>query len=230
MKLIIFDIDGTLANTLGIDDFCFREMLKILYKIEFSEVEWQKIKDETSGTDSGILQKSFLKQFHRNPTLNEIHIFKNGFYDLLKSKYLDNPSCFSEIPGAKAIINYLQANPEYVTAIATGSWHLSAELKLDAIGIDFNEIPLSCADNFTQRVDIIQNAIELSTKFYVFQDFEEITYIGDGVWDYISSNTLGINFLGIDFYKTGLLSNIGADKVYNNLNEVMLTLVMSYKL
>jgi phosphoglycolate phosphatase-like HAD superfamily hydrolase len=228
MKLIIFDIDGTLANTLGIDDFCFREMLKILYKIEFSEVEWMKIKDETSGTDSGILQKSFFEKFLKDISLDEIDIFKNGFHDLLKSKYLEEPSNFSEIPGAKAIINYLQANPDYVTAIATGSWQKSAELKLQAIGIDFYNMPLSCADNFSQRVDIIQNAIELSNQFYDFQKFDKITYIGDGKWDYISSNTLGINFLGIDFYNSGLLKKIGAEKVYKDLNEVMKTLVMSY--
>ena len=61
MKLIIFDIDGTIANTLGIDDFCFREMLNNLYKIDFTEEEWLQIKDETSGTDSGILIKSFFE-------------------------------------------------------------------------------------------------------------------------------------------------------------------------
>ena len=226
MKLIIFDIDGTLANTLGIDDFCFREMLNNLYKIDFTEDEWLQIKDETSGTDSGILLKSFFDKFLRYPTDKEIMTFKKDFHKSLNLKYFQNPGNFSEIPGAKAIINYLNSNPEYLTAIATGSWQPSAELKLEAIGIDFNEIPLSCSDDFPKRVDIIQNAIELSAKFYNFQKFDEITYIGDGKWDYISSKTLGINFLGIDYYKTGLLTKIGAEKVYNDLNEVKLNLAV----
>ena len=54
MDLYIFDIDGTITNTVDIDDNCFQQTFEELYSINRKKINWDLLKQKASGTDSGL--------------------------------------------------------------------------------------------------------------------------------------------------------------------------------
>jgi hypothetical protein len=50
-------------------------------------------------------------------------------------------------------------------------------------------------------------------------EFESITYFGDGLWDFKTTQVLEINFIGVDFKNNRGLTNFGAEKVIENFIE-----------
>jgi phosphoglycolate phosphatase-like HAD superfamily hydrolase len=216
MRLVIFDIDGTLTNTLNVDDLSYLEAVKEICCIDINEAEWQEIKAISTGTDSGITMNIFYRYFHRVPKDAEIESIRNRFYAILNSTLLSEPDSFSEIDGAYDFIRELQSKNDIKIAVATGCWNITAEMKLKAIGVDSRQFPLSTADDYMVRKDIVRNAIDSAKKFYNTQEFEKVFYIGDGHWDFLASKELNVEFIGIDYGYSGLLDNLGADRVVND--------------
>lgn len=67
MKLIIFDIDGTILDSVNADDKCFIQTFKDLYQIDLTNADWN---DFTNVTDTGLTNE----------------IFKNGLIGSQKKK------------------------------------------------------------------------------------------------------------------------------------------------
>ena len=107
--------------------------------------------------------------------------------------------------------------------IATGSWEKSALLKLNAIGLDINNIAFSNSDHFKSREEITKSVIDQLVPNENIHDYD-IIYFGDGIWDFKTCQNLGINFIGIDILGDDRLKNIGAKivfKDYLNVNEII---------
>lgn len=212
-KLIIFDIDGTLCDTVGADDSTYKKAFNDIFSIQFDDNLWNSIKEKTSGTDSGITNELFLQKKHCLPTKQDIYALKIHFLHLLRKHFeIHSPK---EIPGAKEIIDFIIDNDELLPAIATGSWEESGKIKLKAIKIDYKTIPYANSENNVWRKDILEEAIKKSKEYYK-NDFSKIIYIGDGYWDFLASKQLGLGFIGVDHHKTEILSQSGANFVIND--------------
>lgn len=220
MHLLIFDIDGTLSNTTNIDDECFIDVLYNCFRISLLMQEWTKYKVETTGTDEGLVKTIYRAKFRKQITKDELELFKEYYFKALLNEFEKSPEKFSEVKGALEMINYLSRDNNFRIAIATGSWRKSAEMKLNAIGISPQSFPLSCSDGITLRYYIVKNAIEMAKDFYMVKEFEKITYIGDGIWDYVTSQHLNINFVGVDSQKKGKLQVRGVEKVINDFSKL----------
>ena len=61
MKLIIFDIDGTLTDSKAIDDACFVESFKEEFDLDIGELDWSKFMNvtDTSITTEILRDQSF---------------------------------------------------------------------------------------------------------------------------------------------------------------------------
>jgi len=211
MNLFIFDIDGTILNSLNIDDGCFRDTLESIYNVKTDDIQWSKSKNETSGTDSGIL--NWLSDYYLKKILSdeEAEYFKKMFHSLLETEFKKYSIENLEIPGVLNILDYL-INKKCCVSIATGSWYQSALLKLGSIGIPENRFPISASDNFLWRIDIIKESIIQSEEFYLnkFDSekyFDKVIYIGDGIWDLKTAKELNIEFIGIDYKKNKISLN-----------------------
>ena len=47
-----------------------------------------------------------------------------------------------------------------------------------------DDYPFGNCDNFVSREDMVQDAIRQAKAQYMKEEFSEIVYFGDGVWDY----------------------------------------------
>ncbi len=48
-----------------------------------------------------------------------------------------------------------------------------------------------------EREKIMLISLNRARRRYNVQNFDSITYVGDGVWDVVASKNLGFNFIGI---------------------------------
>ncbi|MFK7947787.1 MAG: HAD family hydrolase [Saprospiraceae bacterium] len=212
MKYIIFDIDGTLTNTKKVDDKCFIKAFEKTFGINIENEKWEAIKHVT---DWGITEEIFLREVGRKPYQAEYDLMLSNHVQLLKEEEQKDKTQFAEINGAKVFFEKLSCTKDIKLGIATGAWEQSANLKLEAIGIDTKDICFSNSDYHKTRENITKDVIrQLNQK--TNQTPETIIYFGDGEWDFKTCNNLGIHFIGIDVDNNDKLKKLGATTIFNN--------------
>lgn len=188
MHLAIFDIDGTLTDSCVFDDALYAEAVQDVLNTQIS-CTWGRYKHVT---DTGIIDE-LLDQRGFSGRRAEIHAnVKNRFVRKVR-RYLDRHSV-REIPGAKALLEELQRQNGVSIAIATGGWRETAMLKLQAIGINANSIPLATASDSSDRCEILRIAVNRASNG---RPLARTTYFGDGEWDKKAASDLGYDFIGV---------------------------------
>jgi len=210
MKLIISDIDGTLLNSMKIDDECFFETFVELYNYQPDLSRIDELKSITSGTDLGLFKHIYTEIFSKQPDLKDVFIFKERFIS----------NSFIEIEGALGFYNELMRIGNYRFAVATGCWSESAVLKLNAIGFDTSKFPISSSDAMPLRKDIINRSMILAEEFYSDSGYEDIIYIGDGKWDLLAAQLCGIRFIGIGSQSEEVLMPLGAEFSFKDYSDL----------
>ncbi len=219
MKLVIFDIDGTLLNSVEADDKCFRLAFRDVFHIDLAHLDWEYFKSITSGTDEGMAVEIFRHYFGRTPSLEEMEKFKWYFHKLLNGNFHQYPGSFEEIPGAAEFFRILYEDKDIGVAISTGSWRDSAILKLAALGIKHRGIPLATSDDDEYRTFIIKKAISESQNAYSKTSFESIIYFGDGLWDLKAATEADTKFIGVDYKRKGTFSGKDVKDVIENYKK-----------
>lgn len=187
MKLLIFDIDGTLTQTNNVDDTCFISMLSEFFGTSDFDTDWRNYPHVS---DSGIVHSLSGELRGRPPSAEEAAACEAAFLERLKTQPATE---FQMIPGAAQILQHVGQSEEFEIAIATGCWLASAEHKLRMAGIDFNDIPMATATDTQARVEILQTAMRKATN----ETPEEIIYFGDAEWDVRATRELGWRLIGI---------------------------------
>ncbi|NER16097.1 HAD family hydrolase [Spongiivirga citrea] len=212
MKLLIFDIDGTILDSVNADDKCFIQTFKDLYQISLINTDWN---DFTNVTDTGLTIEIFEKWFNRKPKKEEIENLKLYFKNLLK----DHIQQCTEIEKSLAFIKQTSLKTDFAVGFATGGWKETAELKCNSVGLSLNDYIFKSSNDHYNRAKIIEFVIEEALRINNVKAFESITYFGDGLWDYKTTRALGIDFIGVDFKNNRKLKNIGVEKVIGNFAE-----------
>ncbi|MBD2437221.1 DUF952 domain-containing protein [Nostoc sp. FACHB-110] len=194
MKLVIFDVDGTLTNTNKIDEQCFVSALALEFGFGDINTNWDEYENVT---DAGITQQIFQDRLKRIPSPAEIEKLKKSFVNLLQQLITTKEYLFSSIPGAAKILAELQIDSDWCVAIATGGWYDSAVLKLQNADVKIKGIPVASSDDGVSRQDIVNTAIIKAQNTYKVEDFQKIVFVGDGIWDVKTANNLNIAFIGI---------------------------------
>lgn len=219
MTLVVFDIDGTLTNTKAIDDYCFIKSIKECWNCDLGDVDWSTF---VHVTDTGLAQDIYKSKFNKEIRESEILKLKNIFYSKLLYESQVNPSAFFEVKGAEAFIKNLE-NDNIKIAIATGGWTLTAEHKLSLINLKLSKFPYATSDDHYSRKEIIIKSINNAERANSLV-FDNIIYIGDGVWDYHATCEIGIDFIGIDINGDGKLKNLGVSSVFSDFTDSNLIL------
>ncbi len=194
MKLVIFDIDGTLTQTNHVDEICFLRALSETHGIVDTSPHWETC---LHVSDSGMTQHLFQRLFGREARDDEAWAIKNRLVDLLEEHHRIDQSFFAEIPGAAETFNQRAQNRGWARAIATGCWRPSAEMKLRAASISYEGVPAGFAEVGVAREAILSAAIERSRVSYRRESFDRIVSVGDGVWDVRTAARLGLAFVGV---------------------------------
>src|SRR5437763_11430299 len=102
MGLVIFDIDGTLTQTMKADEECFVRSLVEVCGVGDVETDWSRYKH---ATDSGVFHAIHEARFGRPPSPNEISQFCRHFVGLLAQASSEAP--FTAVTGASLLLSRL---------------------------------------------------------------------------------------------------------------------------
>ncbi|AFY76130.1 putative phosphatase [Pleurocapsa sp. PCC 7327] len=218
MKLVVFDVDGTLININKIEEDCFIRAFAEEFGIVRINPNWSEY---THVTDSGIASQILQERLGCFPSDKELSRIKIRFFHLLKEACDRHSGLFFEIPGASKIIQELKTDPNWNIAIATGCWRDPALLKLKKAEVGISGIPFVSNDDKFSREDIIKESVEKAKYLYGIKDFKKIVFVGDGIWDVKTAGKLGIPFIGIaGANEAKKLFEQGSDRVFENFNRI----------
>src|SRR5207237_10665524 len=116
MHLVMFDIDGTLTETMKVDEECFvRSLAEVC---GFTDVETD-LSTYKHATESGIFHEIHLARTGRSPSVAKVSRFREHFVALLAQASIE--SAFVPIAGSRQFIFGLPGSSKQRVEPATGS-------------------------------------------------------------------------------------------------------------
>jgi phosphoglycolate phosphatase-like HAD superfamily hydrolase len=194
MNLAVFDIDGTLTESVAVDEACFVQAFRGVLGIGPIDTNWL---DYPFQTDSGLALEICRRHLGRDPGGAEVRRLQFQFVRLLRVAVETAGRRIREVPGAAALLCRLSAPADWRVAIATGGWAVSARFKLALAGLPVAGFTWASADDALDRADILRTAVGRAGEKYGRDALRKVVYVGDGVWDVRAAKALGIGFLGV---------------------------------
>jgi len=186
-KLLIFDIDGTLIDSVsGYHEVIINAMTDI--GIKEIDTDFNALKHHT---DSYALKYNYENFFNK-----ELPVALLDQFESLIVKYLKIQPKTVAISGVNEVLSQLE-NSEYAIAFATGSLPESAILKMKESGLTMEVAVLSTSKTSFSREGFVTEAIEKAKSFYKVISFEKVISVGDGIWDLKTAQNLNLEFIGI---------------------------------
>jgi phosphoglycolate phosphatase-like HAD superfamily hydrolase len=224
MRLVIFDIDGTLTQTTKADEECFVRSLDAVCGFSDVDTDWSCYKH---ATDAGILREIYETRTGRLPSPSEASRFRQYFVDLLAR--VSSEAAFAAITGAPRLLSRLADGGEHRVALATGAWRDSARLKMASAGLRYDDYPAASSDDAFDRESIIRLSMQRAAERYGSRG--STVYVGDGVWDARVYRSVGIPFIGIGTgSRATRLSAEGAVCVFPDFSDEDLFLSSVYEI
>jgi phosphoglycolate phosphatase-like HAD superfamily hydrolase len=207
MRLAVFDLDGTLTHTTGVDDACFVQAMDDELGLRGFSTDWSRYPHVTDeGLTLGVCRQHPRDGgLGRDPSADQIARVRRRFIGLLRRAAADEPGRFTPVPGAQRVLRALAGGLDgWAVAIATGAWRESALIKLDAAGMGWAaaSIPAAFAGHpaegaAMERERIVGLATGRAAAAAGVGAFDQVVCVGDGVWDLLTARRLGHGFVGV---------------------------------
>jgi phosphoglycolate phosphatase-like HAD superfamily hydrolase len=224
MHLVMFDIDGTLTETMKVDEECFVRSFKDVFGFAHVDTDWSHY---PRTTDSGIFHDVFATRIGRSPTAQEVSQFRQHFIQLLAAASSQSP--FAPVAGADRLLSRLAQGDSHRVSLATGGWGDSARLKMASAGLCYDDYPAASSDDALDRESIIRLSMRRAAERY--GGFSDAVYIGDGVWDARACRSIGIPFIGVATNgRAARLAVEGAVYVFPDLSDTDLFFSRLYEI
>lgn len=194
MNLVMFDIDGTLANANEVDEQCFLQALSEVLQVGATDTDWTNYENVT---DRGCLEEFTRRNRGRPVTQEESDSIRRRYIGLLAQHAERKPDLFRPIPGAIEMLEDLRRRPETMVSVATGALLETARIKLRAAGLALDSLPMATGDDALCREEIMLLAERKAAQVVGRNRFRTRTYVGDGTWDLQAAQNLGFSFIGI---------------------------------
>ena len=194
--LIVFDVDGTLVGGESADWASFDGAFEEAAGFALEQTFWDSLEEVTA---QAIVYQALPDSSTEEKT-RTVHAVRDGYLRRLQAAHKNTPSIFPALEGVLALLQDLKKQGIPI-AIGTGDWFETSTFKLGAAGIPLDNIPMVTSSDFYSRQDIITAA---ATK--AGRPLRQTVYIGDGLWDLRSCQTLGIPFIGVGRRKEKLKS------------------------
>jgi len=218
MKLVVFDLDGTLTRTSRVDSECYAQALHEVAGVREPRTDWSTYQH---ATDTGIIAEIFLERFGRLPEEMETKNIRDRMLQLFAARYEADGSEFLEIPGAGSLVRRLLDQGIWGVALATGAWRCSAEFKIQHSGLPLGDLPSAYAEDGPSREGIVRAAIDRAQRHYGQTRFGRVVSVGDGLWDLVTARNLALPFIGVaQDGASSVLRENGASHVVGNYLDV----------
>lgn len=216
MKLIFFDIDGTLISAGGAGtrsvNKAFEEVLGI--KEAFKNFEM------AGKTDIQIIKEG-LNLLKINPSNRLINQIIESYINNLKNEINNNSKHLK--PGVKNFLDLLYNDFEYPLGLLTGNLELGARIKLEPFGLNpFFSFGAFGSDHEDRNFLLPIGIQRFINKFNLYIDFHQCIVIGDTPRDVKCAKIYGAKVIAVATgpYSIEDLKNTDADVVVENLTEV----------
>jgi len=225
MHLVMFDIDGTLTETMKVDEECFVRSCEDVFGFADIDTDWSHYPHTT---DSGVFHDVFTSRVGRSPTEQDVSRFRQHFIQLLAAASSQSP--FAPVAGANKLLSRLAQGGSHRVSLATGGWRDSARLKMASAGMCFDDHPTATADDALDRESIMALSKQRAAERYG-ESFACSVYVGDEVWDARACRSVGVPFIGIGAgSRATRLSAEGAVRVFPDLSDADIFLRSVYEI
>ncbi len=222
MKLLLFDIDGTLLMTGGAGRIAIERVFDEYFKVQNA---WGNLIPDGK-TDPLILDEISARVLNRALTPQE-HDQICGRYHYHFRAELQKVSNFRVLPGAWELVSHLSKREDLVMGVATGNYEEAAWLKLEKGNLkhffEFGGFGSDASD----RTALTARAIERAEKKYkrIF-DPDKTFVIGDTIFDVRAGKNLGVKTVAVATGHTSkdILSELRPDWLLDNLQDLNLFL------
>jgi len=182
---VMFDVDGTLVMSDEFDGNCYLEAVHEVLGHSL-DTDWRKY---TYVSDAGILDQHIRESGLDDRKEKIFADVKAAFIEKISNHLKDHP--VQQVSGASEFLFELRQTEHLTLSIATGGWHETALMKLEAADIDVGDIPIASSNNHYARSEIMK----IAKAKAVGHNEVPCTYFGDGEWDKIACQELGFNFV-----------------------------------
>ncbi len=196
MRLVLFDIDGTLILTGGAGMRAFYRAMRDTFGIEV----WSEVIRHDGKTDP-LIAKEMLAHFGQAERWNDetgAALFSSYLASLEDemSKATENGS-IRILPGVAALLEALAARPDFALGLVTGNLEEGARIKLEKAGLaGFFRFGGYGSDS-EDRTTLIRMGIQRGARLVVPQRIEEAFVIGDTPLDIIHGRAAGARVIGV---------------------------------
>lgn len=204
IKFVIFDFDGTIADTLP---YSFGKSLELLRKEKIDAPEKQIIKKIRSNNYIELM-KEFKLSWLKIPFI--LRIIKQTQKDLYF--YIDKIRIF---PGVKSLFKKIK-NKGYQIGILSSNMQKNVEKFLRVKKLNFFDI-VYCESNILGKDKTIK---KMMRKYHLKP--EEIIYVGDEIRDVEACHKVGIKMIGVSWglHTMEALKKNGADYLAKKPGEI----------
>lgn len=193
MKLVMFDMDGTLTDSFALDENCYVLAIEQALQLTSIVTEWETY---THTSASFCLEAIVRRARGSAPTDSESYAVQSRMVTLMEEIAQRRGRGTLEIPGAATCLRTLPDHG-YAVAIASGDWEMTARHKLNTAKIPHTGIPAAFCEAAHARTEIMLTALKRAARHYGCEKFERIVYVGDGIWDVRACRELGWPLVGV---------------------------------
>lgn len=206
IKAVIFDFDGTLADTLPV---CFLAFEAVFKKFDNREITSEKIKSMFGPSETGIIRKN-LKNKNYDKAIEL-------YYEIYGERHRNIVQDNKEI---NTLLRQLKTNG-YKLGIVTGKARRSLDISLDCLGLNnFFDVLITGDDvEFPKpHPEGINKALEQLNVSH-----KEAVFLGDSDADIMAGKQANVYTIGVHWlpnYQT-IEFSVQPDEIYSNINEFL---------
>ena len=181
---IIFDIDGTLVETVTVDDRLYGDAVRAILGNVVLRERWAHY---THISDAGILREICADNGLHFSAVHES--VRARFGEMFRAELAQRPC--QPLNGALECIQSLSARSDVDVGIATGGWGHTARMKIESAGFGNRDVPFASSDDHHVRTSIMSHCRQQMSASDV------TVYVGDGEWDMKAAAELDWMFIGV---------------------------------
>jgi len=216
MRLVLFDIDGTLVSCHGAGGRAMTRAGRDTFHPDFS----LEGVDFAGRLDPHIIDEG-LKRLALTPSAEERAEFRQRYLDLLEFELM-NPR-FVVHAGVRALVSALTDDDDVVLGLLTGNFQEAAELKLARAGIDFSAFDIGAFGDQAETRDALAGDALVRFRAHVARDVDpsHVVVIGDTPADVRCARAHGLSLVavGTGRFSVDELRAAGADVAVNDLSD-----------
>jgi len=199
LRLVLFDIDGTLTVSDGFGRRCFLEALASEFGITDANSDWGAYEHVT---DAGISRQILREHRRREPVREEIERLRDVYLRRFADALIREPGAYQAVPGARGALTALGGSSQWRVGIASGNWRTAGRMKLRSAGLVDEGLVCGYAEDAVEKPRILAAAIAAAREDAGIE-FESVVYVGDAPWDVRAAAEIGVGFVGVSHGLTG---------------------------